>query len=76
MEVKHIPLAFQLHALSITTWTENGMEKEIGISDLKPGIGKISLFSDQKDPPHFANPVSKDEDKDSAPGYYKSRKCP
>lgn len=52
------------------------MEKGAGISGLKPGISKISIFSDQKDPTHFVSPVSKDEDKDNAPGFYKSRKCP
>ena len=52
------------------------MEKEIGISDLKPGIYKISLSSDWKDPTHFANPKSKDEDKENAIVCYKSRKCP
>lgn len=47
-------------------WWENGIEKEVSISDFKPGISKTALFCDQKDPTHFANRVSKDEEKDNA----------
>lgn len=43
------------------------MEKEIGISDLKPGVCKISLFSGQEDPTYSANPTLKYEDKDNGP---------